>query len=81
MSNQLVFYDNGIMDLGKGPVMAIDGMQREKVLKDNINLYYDDYYLKPKKKKSTKAKRSHSKRPGARGRIKTIFRCLLDSRS
>lgn len=42
-----------------------DEAQRKALIQEHINMYYDDYYLKAKKqKKQTKAKRSHSKKPG-----------------
>lgn len=61
-----MFYDHNVMRY-ETKMETEEDLAREKILKDHINLYYDDYYLKPKKKKSTKVKRSHSKRPGARG--------------
>ena len=65
MSNQPIFYDNGLIDFGEGN-LPIEEIKRQQLAKENINLYYDDYYVKPKRKKTTKAKRSHSKRPGGR---------------
>lgn len=41
-------------------------LQRKALIQEHINMYYDDYYVKAKKKKpATKAKRSYSKKPGA----------------
>mmetsp|Transcript_26729 Transcript_26729/g.23594 ORF Transcript_26729/g.23594 Transcript_26729/m.23594 type:complete len:182 (+) Transcript_26729:18-563(+) len=65
MSNQGLLYDNGLLDFASAQMATEDDVQRQNLLKDQINLYYDDYYVKPKRKKSSKAKRSQSKRPGA----------------
>jgi hypothetical protein len=61
-----IIYENNISDFGSGFGDAEDELQRQLLIKDHINMYYDDYYLKAKKKKTSKVKRSYSKKPGAR---------------
>ena len=63
-----LMYDNQLVNMG-GCYVPIDELQRQQLIKESkyqFDLCYDDYLPKPKKKKSSKAKRSMSKKPGAR---------------
>jgi hypothetical protein len=67
MSHHGVLLDKNYAAYGQPSIEELEELQRQALLKEHINLYYDDYYIKAKKKKTTKAKRSYSKKPGARG--------------
>ena len=78
MSNQALLYGNGIMEFGGMNFTPEEQLQKQELMKEHINLYYDDYYLKPKRKKSSKSKRSQSKRPGAgRCKLTVIIRIFI----
>lgn len=66
MINQEVILERNISDYSQPSTSTADDLQRQQFVKDQLNLYYDDYYVKTKKAGKSKAKRSYSKKAGGR---------------
>lgn len=56
-----VLAERNILDF-KDPAAAIqEELLKQELIKQKMNLYYDDYYIHNKRKKTTKSKRALSK--------------------
>jgi len=69
MSNHGILLERNISEFSQLSVEQQEEMQRQVLLKDHIDMYYNNNYVKTKKKKNTKSKRAYSKKPGARCKL------------
>ena len=56
-----VLAERNISDFKDHTAVIQEEMLKQELIKDKMNLYYDDYYIQNKRKKSSKSKRAFSK--------------------
>lgn len=68
MSNHELLFSNN-SDFQNLILEEQEEFERQALIKQHIDLYYNNNFIKPKKKKTVKGKRSYSKKPGVRGKL------------